>query len=551
MQALKAFVAGLPFLMLATPSPADEFTSTLRFPTYLSGGVPTAHQDPYRTDSIDVDPSSTFKVTSKTETDYAVAGTVIDDALGIVYYGFSKNSSDPNLHAYYLRSENGHSKGQLAWDSSKFGIQLDPCSVLSVNTLDENHNIYFYDCKNLYSATSDGKLRWKTPLPNSGAVYAEVFLTPTGDVGGITTSGVFGIHNSQTGAPLTSFFSLPGVYTGGGAFSISPTEASCIGKTASGGYFTDPLIGFTSARPGQIQGSAISPSPAIMLDAKDPLLVHVFAIAMMANPTNSAPFDTKLFRVDVQYSQSGAIQNAAVASSFDGLIPGGNGSRTAPTIAPNGLEIYVTDTKGGFYALSTSTGQILWRQSLGVQIQSPAVSRSLQNLVYAGIGTPKLQVMDPSQAGKIVVEQDYNSLAVNELPAFQDLPRTAKISTNILVSPSKLTFTILLGYDVTSIMGPKNISVDQWPMKSYFVVTDLSGNILSKLALDIAESHAIAPLRGTNQSGKQQLELYLSSSVYNQSVPYCLKHSHKSQFGYLPEPMVPTGGRVTLSPVTN
>lgn len=519
------------------------------------------HHDPFLSDYTPNDPADRFRDRvmrlEELTGDSVFTGMSFDDLHDRVYVTTGK-ADQANLYAFDMA-------GRLVWTSDDWdtsawdpaGPRLDSGAVSGTAIVDVDGNIYVSDRRYLWSSTYEGILRWISPLPpeKNGQTYPFItpFFTRTGQVGGVTAMGRVAIYDRNSGEIARGNeggFLLPGL------LDVEQGEApSLVGFLISrllwnscnpqDPYLMDPAMIRAVGEAFVGVGVPVGNSPAVLPDPADPALTRVYVAARLRREDPDEAVSVKLFRVDVAWDEAAEIVTVKTREGFDGLMPGGEGSATSPTISRDGSTVYVGDNTGTFYAFDADDGHRVWPNPPvleGDMLGSPTAAWD-DGSIYVATDRA-LNKLRPN--GEILWSRTFHEYARNEEwvkkvdrdgDGREDLERVAVPAGLAVASPHRVLMPLTLGYRLNEEMGAAGV----WPTQAVLAVLDRDGNpAAGPFELpDVVETTACATANG---------DVYVAhasslSSLYNSL--YCKLHLDRLGLSLQP-PIVPVGGLSVL-----
>jgi len=311
-------------------------------------------------------------------------------------------------------------------------------------------------------------------------------------------------------------------------------------------YLTDPkmirAVGEVFVGVGRPMGN----SPAVLPDPADPAVTRVYIAARLRQEDPDEAVSVKLFRVDVAWDEATKSVTVNTKEGFDGLMPGGEGSATSPTLSPDGSTVYVGDNLGTFYAFDADDGHKVWPAPpvlAGSMLGSPTAARDDGSIYVAT--DQALNKIRPAD-GEILWSRTFHEYAQNDDwvkkvdrdgDGQDDVARVAVPAGLAVTSPHRVLLPLTLGYRLAEDLGAAGV----WPTQSVLAVLDRDGNPAAgpyELP-DVVETTACAAANG---------DVYVAhastlSSVYNSL--YCKLHLDLLGLPLQP-PIVPVGGLTVL-----
>ncbi|MFH1859303.1 MAG: DUF3604 domain-containing protein [Patescibacteria group bacterium] len=508
---------------------------------YMDSSWTSIHNDPYNSDFTYNEPPLTFKpVFYKLKGIANLTGQTIDDVHGLIYY-VSGTSDKPNLHALYLNTTNKHKAGEIAWTSDdwtkKDEEKFDKGAIASVAIIDTQGNIYISDSKYLWSSDYQGKLRWKTGLPvgpkGENMPFITSFFTPSGHVGGITAFGGIAIYDRFSGKKKAEL-QLDGLkQTSSEETSslistlISNVMEKLLWRDVDDNYMVDKDIIVQVINTTFGSGNAIANTPAVLPEPGDTTKskAQMYIAATLDETDNNGDNNEKLFRIDITYNKQTDTVAIEENADFDGMMYGGKGCVTSPTLSPDGKAIFLGDNKGILYAFDTDSGKEKWKRDVGNMHGSVTVTWDDNPIIYLA-NDYTLNAID-AQTGNIIWKKDYNYLAEERLKNISGYPRVTMIQGIVTVSPNRIIIPLGLGYKYT----PSDLLL--WPIESVLVVLDRNGNIINEPynLRDVSETIAVPDNSGN---------VHITYCSISSSLAYSLWE--RGLFPGLPKPLEPVGG---------
>ncbi len=521
-------------------------------PYSCTSSWPSIHGGPFNADYSFIDPlQATFRTVHVLEGWVTITAAIPDDDQGIAYVTTAR-PDPPNLFAFRLQDDAEGNFGDLAWSAAdNRGVQVvGSGAVTGSPVLDDEGNVYVGDDETLWSFDQEGHLRWQTDLPKetdgrvtAGLPFVSLLFVPTGQVGGVTIAGRLLLFDRDDGSLV-----LDHRLSGALPFSSQSGDATdmktrildqCLWKDAQGTAMVDDKVrihllhGFVGV------GMAVSNTPAVRLlppeSPGDLPSAAIFVPALLDSQDATGNQDLKLFRIDVRADNG--LLTAEEHPGFDGLVPGGAGSATSPTLSSDGKLVFVGDDFGQLHAFDAETGAQHWNVQVGEMLGSITVDWPESRLLYVGTFDGSIKALDASN-GAEVWNVSMMSLAQAALPPVEGAPARAVIDGVVMASANRLLVPVILGYEKDMLSSGKPMV---WPMQAKLYTLDKSGSVLGDpIPLpDVADTGAVITRSGT-------IMVTLGSTL--SSLTHCLWQNYPALVRGMPEPMTPQGGFVLLQP---
>ena len=540
---------------LLTPARGGELRPQLWVPYLTTSSRPTLHHDPSSSDHTPLDTPSQVTLLF-----HALQGTAImnvatvNDERGLAYVTSGK-TDQPCLHAFYLKEEDGHQAGDVAWTSNDWEneTKLGTTATISSPIIDNNGDVYINDDRFLWASTWNGRLKWKASLPRGededpSPLITPVF-TPSGHVGGITGKGWVRFYDRDTGA-IKATYQLSGLAQSNPAspsLSRANSITNCLCMDTNDQPMIDPLLLEKSFAPAFFGvGPAVANTPAVLPEPDDQSgsRCRIYIPATLSSKDENGNPDVKLFRLDITYDKEKDLLSVEENRGFNAIIKGGLASATSPDISADGQTITFGTNNGYLSAVKANTGEIRWNTKVGAMYGSATITWSDPYTVYIGAGSTIKAINGTN--GRLLWTRNYNFLATQELPAIQVHKRVAIVDGLILDSPNTLQVPFLLGYKPS--MGPSRegpiVNTALWPMKAVLVILDKKSGKVKGVSGELPDSSEGES--NVDYAGNVHLTFFSSIS----SLAHCLWRNHSLDLGVLPEPMKPVGGFAVFSEKT-
>ncbi|MEU1208611.1 PQQ-binding-like beta-propeller repeat protein [Nocardia sp. NPDC005825] len=243
--------------------------------------------------------------------------------------------------------------GATVWDSQPWNGKagVDSGAVISSPIVDENGDIFISDSDQLWSYSSDGRVRWvidlpPAPTPNPFAAgsrsinpFVTAIFTKDGAVMGTTAFGQVVVADRATGALRAPVFQLPGTIAA--RSTAQPMSPSLWSNGLMDPAIIDPIYQI-------ILGSIVRSANTPAIDSKTG---RVFIAATAANEGRGA-----LYGLDVTPPRGQKQGEVKIAFATEM----GPGSGSSPVLSPDARRVYTCDDAGVVYAFDTKTGKTIW-----------------------------------------------------------------------------------------------------------------------------------------------------------------------------------------------
>jgi outer membrane protein assembly factor BamB len=343
------------------------------------------------------------------------------DSNGNHYVTSGRGPSFSHLHAI-------DANGNLLWESPKQSDAYDLDALAGFNSpvIDPAGDIYIGDGNQFWAFHADGKLKWVSPLPDSGNPFVYQIISKQGYVGGITVDGKVLFYNRHNGKLALPIFRLPK--------GVSPARGPALPGLWQGGLFHESVIElFKQIAFGY--SVQVANAPAV-----HPETGRVFITA--SGPKDGDSLSGVLYGLD--------IKESGVQIAFATKMGGGSG--TSPALSPDASIVYSADGVGQMLAVDTNTGEVIWAAK-GEGLLSPAIASDGTILTGDIFAAPTVVALNPKDGSKKWAKS-YDDYAATVLPTLDARPPefpsgkpVARLVSVISASADNVWVGMNLGYD--------------------------------------------------------------------------------------------------------
>lgn len=430
--------------------------------TYSPGGWPTLHLDAGNRRQVDVEVA-----TNNYEGWAALPGATVLTAPvtspdgRTLYVATGREKQHSNLHAYTI-------EGDFLWASKPWvdaDEGVDPCAILSSPIVDLDGDIYIGDCNQLFAFTPSGKVKWVLKLPpiregdwkaagdHPVNAFTTAVFTANGNVLGVTNFGDVVIVDRETGAQLNAPYRLPAL--------LSPYATTIpLPDAMFGGGLIDP--NFREWTWQLIFGGSMrsANTPAVSKNNR------VFVVGSSAKEGMGA-----LFGLDLDISKSPIEVTEAFVTEV------GIGSGSSPALSNSEHQVYVSDEEGWFYAINSTSGDLLWKVKTTAAAGAAAVGPD--DVVYA-LQSSGASVVAIRADGNVHWQSDISNLA-HGLPSSVLLGAPlGSANGNPTVTRDSILIPVIYGYRLPF----TEIKV---PVASYVVALDINTGVARRILVSLAD----------------------------------------------------------------
>lgn len=345
----------------------------------------------------------------------------IIDRDGNHYVTSARGPGHSHLHAF-------DANGKMLWQSPPQvdADDLDAMAGFNAPVIDADGDIYIGDGNQFWAFHSDGRLKWVSPLPDTGKPFVYQIISRQGYVGGITVDGKVLFYQRHNGKLALPIFRLPG--------GVSPARGPALPGLWQGGLMHESVIElFKQIAFGY--SVQVANAPAV-----HPHSGRVFITA--AGPKDGDAFTGVLYGLDV--TTSGV--KIAFATSM------GGGSGTSPALSTDARFVYSADGDGQMLAVDTDSGKVVWAAK-GEGLLSPAIAEDGTILTGDIFAAPTVVALSPEDGSRRWA-RSYDDYAASVLPTLDPLPPefpsgkpVARLVSVISVSADTIWVGMNLGYE--------------------------------------------------------------------------------------------------------
>ncbi len=434
------------------------------------------------------------------------------DGEGRLYSCTGRGSAHSHLHCF-------DDRGEVLWQSDPWrgGDELGPRACPFAPLLDGEGAVYVADEKAFWCFSTDGAIRWRTPLAPLGIHegFPSAIFSPAGHVGGIALDGTALFLDRYSGKPAYAPLRLtPGA---------PPPPAAVPPGTWQG--LMDP--GTASALFPGFFGTAfpVTNSPAVTVERR-----HIYLPFAGERPDESRLLALRETR-------------AGLTTAFEAVFPGR--CSVTPSLSPDGATVYTGNHRGELLAFDGESGALRWRYSPAATAASPTVGRD--GTVYTGsttstTGPSRLSAVDPEH-GRARWCHSYDQIAADRLPPRQPLPPffedpkpRAVINSVQTLGNGHLLVVLILGYTFTA---PGTAPLTQPHAAVLASINPANGQVLGVSPLpDSSEAAIVLAADGTVYTPHAAL----MTSIFYHGINPMLPPSHRTA-------LAPVGGITALAPL--
>ncbi len=534
----------------------DAWRNPQVWPPYLAtSSWPGIHGGPYNSDFSFLEPGrgqvGSIRLAWRKLEGWAMLTAAIPDEDRQRVYVTIGQPDDGNLLAYGLTEDGESPDSELLWTASDDQGRpvVDSAALAGSPLLDEEGNVYVADASSLWSFAPDGAFRWRAELPTEETEQGPIHSTfvspvfvPTGQVGGVTTAGRVLFFDRNTGEKLADL-PLPGILP------PSPPEDAtgiaarllerCVWVDAQDRPMMNDLLRLQYLAGFAGKGMAVSNTPTVVRyedDGTGRPWGAVFVPALLETADASGLQDLKLFRIEVRQLADGSLE-VVVPPDFDGLVPGGDGSATSPTLSPDGRLVFVGDDQDVLHAFDAESGQEVWQRRVGRMLGSVTVDSQTGDQVLVGTNDT-LSVLD-ARTGEPVWSVSFTELARSRLQPLEDgTQATALVAGVAMTTPTRILLPLTLGYLFD--FGMESGRGFVWPVESVLVVLDRQGRFQGDPTTlpDVVETGTVISRTG---------RILVTFGATMSSFAHCIWRNYGNTLARgMPEPIAPSGGFAVL-----
>jgi len=390
-------------------------------PFYGQAPWASVHRDSRNSDYSPLVTSTKLKTSWSVLDGAALINPGVIDSKGTHYVTSGRGPGFSHLHAI-------DANGNLLWESPKQSDAYDLDALAGFNSpvIDPEGDIYIGDGNQFWAFHADGKLKWVSPLPDSGKPFVYQIISKQGYVGGITVDGKVLFYHRHNGKLALPIFRLPK--------GVSPARGPDLPGLWQGGLFHESVIElFKQIAFGyKVQ---VANAPAV-----HPETGRVFITA--SGPKDGKALSGVLYGLD--------IKEGGVEIGFATKMGGGSG--TSPALSADASVVYSADGVGQMLAVDTSTGKIIWAAK-GEGLLSPAIAGDGTILTGDIFAAPTVIALNPEDGSKKWA-RSYDDYAATQLPTLEARPPefpsgrpVARLVSVISVSADNVWVGMNLGYN--------------------------------------------------------------------------------------------------------
>jgi outer membrane protein assembly factor BamB len=381
----------------------------------------SVHRDSRNSDYSPLVTSTKIKTSWSVLDGAALINPGVIDSNGNHYVTSGRGPGFSHLHAI-------DANGNLLWESPKQSDANDLDALAGFNSpvIDPEGDIYIGDGNQFWAFHADGKLKWVSPLPDSGNPFVYQIISKQGYVGGITVDGKVLFYHRHNGKLALPIFRLPK--------GVSPARGPALPGLWQGGLFHESVIElFKQIAFGyRVQ---VANAPAV-----HPHTGRVFITA--SGPKDGESLSGVLYGLD--------IKESGVEIGFSTKMGGGSG--TSPALSADSSIVYSADGVGQMLAVDTHTGKVIWAAK-GEGLLSPAIAGDGTILTGDIFAAPTVIALNPED-GSQKWARSYDDYAASLLPTLDARPPefpsgrpVARLVSVISASADNVWVGMNLGYD--------------------------------------------------------------------------------------------------------
>ncbi len=381
----------------------------------------SVHRDSRNSDFSPLVTSTKLKTSWSVLDGAALINPGVIDSNGNHYVTSGRGPGFSHLHAI-------DANGNLLWESPKQinENELDALAGFNSPVIDPDGDIYIGDGNQFWAFHADGKVKWVSPLPDSGNPFVYQAISKQGYVGGITVDGKVLFYNRHNGKLALPMFRLPK--------GVSPARGPALPGLWQNGLFHESVIElFKQIAFGY--SVQVANAPAV-----HPETGRVFITA--SGPKDGDSLSGVLYGLD--------IKESGVEIAFATKMGGGSG--TSPALSSDASIVYSADGVGQMLAVDTSTGKVIWAAK-GEGLLSPAIAGDGTILTGDIFAAPTVVALNPEDGSKKWA-RSYDDYAASLLPALEPMPPefpngkpVARLVSVISASADNVWVGMNLGYD--------------------------------------------------------------------------------------------------------